>query len=149
MTNDSSAGGGAKQPAPRRGPVPTPKVEDVEQTPAGRGFRLVERMLLLVTVAMTMAAAGSEVWRVIDARAVNLADILLMFLYTEVIGMVAVYYTGRGSPFIYPIFIAITALARLIVLQGKDMAPENIVFEAGAILLLALASMIILRTSKG
>jgi protein PsiE len=71
-----------------------------------------------------------------------------MFLYTEVIGMIAVFYTGRGSPFIYPIFIAITALARLIVLQGKDMAPENIAFEAGAILLLAIAAVVIVRAGK-
>jgi protein PsiE len=51
-------------------------------------------------------------------------------------------------PFIYPIFIAITALARLIVLQGKDMAPENIAFEAGAILLLAIAAVVIVRAGK-
>ncbi len=111
-----------------------------------RGFGLVERALLVVIAVMTMAAAGTEVWRVILAQTVNLADILLMFLYTEVVGMIAVFYSGRGSPFVYPIFIAITALSRLIVLQGKNMAPENIVFEAGAILLLALAAMIILRT---
>ena len=95
---------------------------------------------------MTLAAAAFEVERVIAVRTVNLADILLMFLYTEVIGMIAVFYGGRESPFIYPIFIAITALARLIVLQGKTMAPENIVFEASAILLLALAAVIIART---
>lgn len=113
-----------------------------------RGFGLVERGLLILIAAMTMAAAGAEVWRVIVAQTVNLADILLMFLYTEVVGMIAVFYSRQGSPFAYPIFIAITALARLIVLQGKNMAPENIVFEAGAILLLALAAMIILRTQR-
>jgi protein PsiE len=102
-------------------------------------FKAVERGFLILVAAMTITAAGIEIWRVIEARSVDLADILLMFLYTEVIGMVAVFYTGRGSPFIYPILIAITALARLIVLQGKDMAPENIVFEAVAILLLAIA----------
>jgi protein PsiE len=66
-----------------------------------------------------------------------------MFLYTEVMGMIAVFYTGKGSFFIYPIFIAITAIARLIVLQGKDMAPEKILFEAGAILLLAIAAFVL------
>ena len=79
---------------------------------------------------------------------INLADILLMFLYTEVVGMVGVFYVGKGSAFVYPIFIAITALARLIVLQGKNMAPENIVFEASAILLLAVAAAIIVRLGK-
>ena len=113
-----------------------------------RSFRAIERALLVVIAIMTLAAAAFEVQRVIEVRSVNLADILLMFLYTEVIGMIAVFYGGKESPFVYPIFIAITALARLIVLQGKTMAPENIVFEAGAILLLALAAVVISRTSK-
>jgi protein PsiE len=116
------------------------------RTWAPRSFRLIERALLVVIAIMTLAAAAFEIERVIAVHSVNLADILLMFLYTEVIGMIAVFYGGRDSAFIYPIFIAITALARLIVLQGKTMAPENIVFEASAILLLALAAVVISRT---
>lgn len=126
----------------------TPKVSRDEETMIVGGLRLVERGLLLTVAMMTVGAAASEVWGVIESRKIDLADILLMFLYTEVIGMIAVFYTGRGSPFIYPIFIAITALARLIVLQGKDMAPENIAFEAGAILLLAIAAVVIVRAGK-
>ena len=112
------------------------------------GFLAIERLLLVVIAGMTLAAAGFEVRRVMVDGAVTLADILLMFLYTEVIGMIAVFYGGKESPFVYPIFIAMTALARLIVLQGKAMAPENIVFEASAILLLAVAALLIARTSK-
>ena len=111
-------------------------------------FRVIERILLLTIAAMTLGAAGFEIYRVVVDQSVNLADILLMFLYAEVIGMIAVFYGGRESPFVYPIFIAITALARLIVLQGKAMAPENIVFEAGAILLLAFAAIVITRTTR-
>jgi protein PsiE len=112
------------------------------------GFLAIERVLLVVIAVMTLGAAAMEINRVVAAQTINLADILLMFLYTEVIGMIAVFYGGRESPFVYPIFIAMTALARLIVLQGKAMAPENIVFEASAILLLAIAALIIARTSK-
>ncbi len=119
-----------------------------ERAVALTSFRAIERGLLVAIAAMTLAAAGFEIYRVLAERSVNLADILLMFLYAEVIGMIAVFYGGRESPFVYPIFIAITALARLIVLQGKAMAPENIVFEASAILLLAIAAIIIARTSK-
>ncbi len=125
-----------------------PHPRGVEEAYAIGGFRLIERSLLIIVALMTLTAAGLELAQLIDKRAVDLADILLMFLYTEVIGMVAVYYTGRGSPFVYPIFIAITALARLIVLQGKDMAPENILFEAAAILLLAVAAVVIVRAGK-
>lgn len=106
-------------------------------------LKLIERALLLMTAGMTIIAAANEVWTIYLAREVGLADILLMFLYLEVIGMIAVFYSGVGSPFVYPIFIAITAIARLIVLQGKDMAPENVVFEAGAILILALAAVVV------
>jgi protein PsiE len=112
------------------------------------GFTFVERALLVVIAGLTLTAAGIELWRVYQTRDVSLADILLMFLYLEVIGMIAVFYERRGSPFVYPIFIAITALARLIVLQGKDMAPENIVFEAGAILLLSIAAVVVVRAGK-
>jgi protein PsiE len=106
-------------------------------------FKLVERSLLVVTAALTIIAAANEVWNIYVKQEVGLADILLMFLYVEVISMIAVFYTGVGSPFIYPIFIAITAIARLIVLQGKDMAPEKVVLEAGAILVLAVAVVIV------
>jgi protein PsiE len=125
-----------------------PNVRGEEEAVVIGGFRLIERALLIVVALMTLGAAGLEIWAIFQNRTIDLADILLMFLYTEVIGMVAVFYTGRGSPFVYPIFIAITALARLIVLQGKDMAPENILFEAAAILLLALAAVIVVRAGK-
>ena len=134
--------------APTPDPIDDHGLDPAARATALRGFRAIERMLLVVIAVMTLAAAAFEIQRVILAQSVNLADILLMFLYTEVIGMIAVFYGGKESPFVYPIFIAITALARLIVLQGKTMAPENIVFEASAILLLALAAVVIARTSK-
>lgn len=62
--------------------------------------------------------------------------------------MVSVFYSNKRSAFVYPIFIAITALARLIILQGKDMAPENILYEAIAILILALAAIVIIRLNR-
>ena len=119
-----------------------------EGTIAAIGFRMVERILLLLVALMTIGGAVAEIVDIYQARSITLADILLMFLYTEVIGMVSVFYSGKGATFIYPIFIAITALARLIVLQSKDMAPENIVFEAGAMLLLALAATMLTRVTK-
>ncbi|MEM6899470.1 MAG: phosphate-starvation-inducible PsiE family protein [Pseudomonadota bacterium] len=129
--------------------MPKNDPEDDIPVRALSAFKLVERALLIATAFMTLAAAGIELGNVIAMRSVTLADILLMFLYLEVIGMIAAFYRGSGgSPFIYPIFIAITALARLIVLQGKDMAPENIVFEAGAILLLSIAALVVLQAGR-
>lgn len=108
-------------------------------------FLGVERFVLLIVLLMTLAAVGVEVWSVIERGTIELADLLLMFLYTEVIAMIAVFYTGKGPFYVFPIFIAITAIARLIVLQGKDMAPENVLYDAATILLLAIATLVIGR----
>ena len=78
---------------------------------------------------------------------ITLADLLLLFIYAEVFGLVAVYFRSHELPVIYPLFIAITALSRLIVLQGKDSAPEQLVFEAASILLISIAA-ILLRNIK-
>jgi len=120
-----------------------PSREQGAETPAMRALKAVERGMLGLVGGLTVIAVGLELWAVAQNRTVTLADILLMFLYTEVIGMVAVFYTSRTIVVIYPIFIAITALARLIVLQGKDMDPLNIVFEAAAIFILALAVLML------
>ncbi len=125
-----------------------PELGETERTIAVRSFHLIERVFLIIVALLTLGGAASELVDIYTTQTVSLADILLMFLYTEVIGMISVFYSGRNSVFVYPIFIAITALARLIVLQSKDMAPENIVFEASAILLLSLAAIIIVRASK-
>jgi protein PsiE len=123
----------------------SPGAGHLEQRLVLGGFGLVQRALLILVGLMTLTAAGIEIADLIAARSVDLGDILLMFLYAEVIAMVAVFYSGRGLPMVYPIFVAITALARLIVLQGKDMDPQKIVLEASAILLLAIAAVVLLR----
>jgi protein PsiE len=108
-------------------------------------FKVIETLLLFIVVLMTLGGVAFELYAVYIAKNIRLADILLIFLYLEVIGMVSVFYSNRRSALVYPILIAITALARLIILQGKDMAPENILYEAIAILILAVAAIIILR----
>ncbi|WP_208644232.1 phosphate-starvation-inducible protein PsiE [Vreelandella andesensis] len=126
----------------------SPQISNKEMFFVVGGFNLIQKLLLIVTGLLTLGAAGVEVLGVYEKGSIELADILLLFLYTEIVAMVVVSYTGQGSVFVYPIFIAITALARLIVLQGKDMDPQNILFEAGAIVLLALAAMMILRLPR-
>ncbi|WP_412507165.1 phosphate-starvation-inducible PsiE family protein [Roseovarius sp. SYSU LYC5161] len=129
----------------------TDKADDRHgDTGAGRGerrfalglFHMIERLLLVIIVAMTLLAVVFEILAIYRLGTILLADILLMFLYLEVIGMVSVYYARRNSVFVYPIFIAITAVGRLVVLQGKEMAPENILIEAAAILLLSLSALV-------
>ena len=126
-------------------PEPSDGLSPSDRARALLAFRFIERGLLFLIALLTLGAVALELIRVWQAQNVNLADILLMFLYTEVIGMVAAFYVNSSAPVVYPIFIAITALARLIVLQGKEMAPQSIIFEASAILLLAVAATILIR----
>jgi protein PsiE len=85
----------------------------------------------------------------IKIQDVNLPDLLLLFIYLEVIGMVTSYWRTLTIRLTYPLFIAITALSRLIILQKKDIDPSTLIYEAGAILLIAAAIVILkFRRSK-
>jgi protein PsiE len=108
-----------------------------------RLFEYLEDLILSVIAVMTLGAVGFELYDIIQRGSIELADLLLMFIYAEVLGMVAIYFRSHVLPVIYPLFIGITALARLIVLQGKDSMPEQLVYEAGSILLLSLAALLL------
>jgi protein PsiE len=66
-----------------------------------------------------------------------------MFIYAEVLGMVAAFYKYSKIPIAIPIFIAITALCRLIILQGKGISTVDLIYESGAVLLLAISALVI------
>ena len=102
-----------------------------------------EKSLLTIVALLTIIATFQELLAIFDARKVELADLLLLFLYTEVLGMVGAFYKSKKIPITLPLFIAMTALARLIILQGKEMEAITLLYEAGAILILALACLAI------
>ena len=104
----------------------------------------IEKAVIALILVATITAIMFEIMRMIEVQYVELADLLLLFIYVEVIGMVRVYYVSNRVRMTYPLFIAITALSRLIILQGKDSNPELLLYEAGAIVLVAIA-VIILR----
>lgn len=103
----------------------------------------LEQLFLITVAGLTVVVAYFDFRAMLQTGAVQLADILLLFLYAEVVAMVAVFFSRSGSLFTFPIFIAITALARLMVIEGKDIQPQNFVFHASAILLLAIAVAIL------
>ena len=103
----------------------------------------MEKSLLIVIAFLTAYAVALEILTVLSSRAVKLTDLLLLFIYAEVLGMVAAFYKYRKIPITVPIFIAITALCRLIILQGKGINTVDLLYESGAILLLALAALAI------
>jgi len=104
---------------------------------------IAEKTLLVIIAFLTAYAVLVEIVVILSERAVKLTDLLLLFIYAEVLGMVAAFYKFRKIPITVPIFIAITALCRLIILQGKGINTIDLLYESGAVLLLALAALII------
>ena len=108
-----------------------------------------EKGLLAVIGALTMVAAGLDIYQmvVIDMK-IELADLFLLFIYAEIVGMVGAFYASNRIPITLPIVIAITALCRLIVLNSKEADPWLLVAEATAILVLAGAAYIMSLKDK-
>ena len=108
-----------------------------------------EKGLLAVIGGLTMIAAGLDIYQMvwIDMK-IELADLFLLFIYAEIVGMVGVFYTSNRIPVTLPIIIAITALCRLIVLNSKDADPLILIAEAGAILLLSVAAYVMSMKDK-
>ena len=100
--------------------------------------------LMVIILISTVIAVGIEMKNMFLNQSVTLADLLLMFLYLEVLAMVRVFWNQQSISITLPLLIAITALARFIILQGKEMDPTALVYEAIAILLIA-GAIVVLR----
>lgn len=112
-------------------------------------FRKLQLLFASVILIATSIAFILEIVHMVEMKNVNLPDLLLLFIYLEVFGMVTSYWRSLTIRLTYPLFIAITALSRLIILQKKDIDPSTLIYEAGAILLLAIAIVILkFRRSK-
>ena len=103
----------------------------------------VEKILLGIIAILTVIAVFQEIHSIYINGKVQLADLLLLFIYTEVLGMIGIFYVSNKIPITLPLFIAMTAIARLIILQGKGMDPIILIYEAGAIFIIALACLVI------
>ena len=108
---------------------------------------LVEKLFLIIIAIFTIAAMGQEIFSLISRGRVELQDLLLMFIYAEVLGMLAAFYASHRIPITIPLFIAMTALSRLIILQGKDGNPAILLYESGAIIMIAGACWVISRVN--
>ena len=104
---------------------------------------LTEKSFLVIIALFTVGAMIQEVMVLIEQRRVELKDLLLMFIYAEVLGMLGAFYSSHRIPITIPLVIAMTALSRLIILQGKDGDPSILLYESGAILMIAIACWVI------
>ena len=112
-------------------------------------IRNIQLVAVVVVLISTIVAFLLEITKMYEVQNVTLADLLLMFIYIEVIGLVRSYWESRSVRVIYPLIIAITALSRFIILQDKESDPTNLIYISVAILIVALATVIIrFRNSK-
>ena len=112
-------------------------------------IRNIQLTAVIFVLLSTVIAFFLEVKEMYENRNIELADLLLMFIYIEVIGLVRSYWETRAVRISYPLVIAITALARFIILQDKDADPTNLIFLASAILIVSIATVVIrFRRSK-
>ena len=98
--------------------------------------------LLIIILVSTIIAVFAEIINMYEVKSVTLADLLLMFLYLEVMAMVRVFWEEQSIRITLPLLIAITALSRFIIMQGKEMDPSALVYQSAAILLIAFAIVV-------
>ena len=106
-------------------------------------FEILEKIVLSILIVCTVIAIGMEIQAMVVNLKVTLADILLLFIYIEIIGMIKEYWVSKVIRMSYPLFIAMTALARLIIMGRKDVDPLAYVYESVAILILAIAIVVL------
>ena len=106
-------------------------------------IRNIQLVAVIVVLVSTIIAFFLEMKEMYDNKDITLADLLLMFIYIEVIGLVRSYWETQSVRITYPLIIAITARARFIILQDKESDPANLIYISLAILIVAIATVII------
>ena len=103
----------------------------------------IEQLGLLIILFATIIAVGQEVMIMIDKMKVDLKDLLLLFIYLEIVAMVQIYYEEHRLPIRFPIYIAIVALARYIILDSKSLEKWQLLEVGLTIMILTLAVLIV------
>ena len=115
-----------------------------------KGIRFIQIFSVSVIFIGSFIGFLLEIFVMIKNQRISLADLLLLFIYVEVMGMTRVYLLSEDIRITYPLIIAITAISRLIILQKKDLDPSILIYESVAILIIALAIIVLrLRYLKG
>lgn len=112
-----------------------------------RLLKLIEYGGLIIITIATLVAGVQEILSMVNIGKVTLADLLLLFIYLEIVAMVAVYLDSGKLPVRMPLYIAIVALARYLALDVKNIDGWEIIAVASAILVLA-ASALLIRYGK-
>ena len=112
-------------------------------------IRNIQLVAVLAVLIATRIAFFVELSLMYETKTIGLADLLLLFIYIEVLGLVRSYWETRAVRITYPLVIAITALARYIILQDKNSDPSNLIYIALAILIVSVSTVVVrFRNSK-
>jgi protein PsiE len=115
----------------------------IDRELGNKGLRIIEEVGLVIIVIATLVAVGQEIWVMVEAMKVRLADLLLLFIYLEVIAMVGIYFKSHRLPVRFPLYIAMVALARYLILDSKEMSAAEMMAVAGAMLVLGLTVLVV------
>lgn len=108
-----------------------------------QALSLVEHIGLFTIAILTIIAMGNEVWIVFENGEVTLADLLLLFIYLEVFAMVSLYLKSGRLPVRMPLYIAVVALARYMILDMKNLDTWRMLGLSASILIIVLAILVI------
>lgn len=103
----------------------------------------IETVGLVIIGLATIIAVGEHLWHMVQLGSVKLQDLLLLFIYLEIFTMIGLYFKTGKLPLRYPIYIAIVAIARYIIIGMKEMEAWNVVIFSVAILVLTLSVLVI------
>lgn len=103
----------------------------------------VQHIGLIIIALASIYAIGNEVWLMIIQQKVGLPDLLLLFIYLEILSMISMYLESGKMPIRIPIYIAIVALARYLILDMKSMDAWQLVGVAASAFLLAITVLVI------
>ncbi len=107
------------------------------------GLTLAGQAVLIVITVATIFAVLQEIRHIWDAGTIAVSDLLMLFLYLEVMSMLN-HYLGSGNlPVRYPLYIGIIALARFLVLDIQEIDAFKMFALSGSILLIAIAILIV------
>jgi protein PsiE len=123
--------------------VPSLKFNSPAEKALQKGIHFVEFLGLIVIAMATTIAGAHAVITMFENGTVTLGDLLLLFLYLEVLAMVAIYLESGKLPIRLPLYIAIIALARYLILDMKELNEWEIMAVAVTIILIAISTLIL------
>lgn len=110
----------------------------------GNDLNMLAHIILLFILWIGVVwSTGAAVLDVIHKGTPSLDDLLLFFIYLEILAMIGIYFQTKRLPVRFLIYIAITALTRVLVVDVKIMSNLTLLTYTGAIALLAIAVLVV------